>query len=485
MHAPTDSKMVAPPRLAAPSTVPVTPGEILLINPFYRKDENASYGKHVLTPSLALTALAAATPSHYHVRVWDENLLQGPPPVSPVPAVVGITVHLTFAKRAYELADYYRSQGSTVILGGLHVLACPDEVQPHADAIVLGNGVPVWPQLLKDHAEGQLKHRYEAPFENFGTEPAPDRSVLPSWGYLTCASVIATRGCHNRCDFCYLTTGSQRTRYQMRPVSDVACEIQSLGAPYIVFLDNNLGSHKGYMRELCKALIPLRIIWSAAVSLDLTDDPSILREMARSGCTGVFIGFESLTDDNLVDAGKRSPRAQDFARRIALFHEVGIQVNGSFVFGFDHDEPDVFEKVATFVEENHLESATFHILTPYPGTPLFARMQSEGRLLHTDWDRYDTAHAVFKPAKMSPAQLESGYQNIYKRVFSLRSIWKRRPPNATAAVPYLAMSLLYKRCNWLWKFLIERRLTHAVWRPLVALSRVRHLRFREKLLKDV
>jgi hypothetical protein len=313
------------------------------VNPFYPKDVNASFGKHVLTPTLALTSLAGATPPEWRLRYWDENLLQGPPPLEEVPQVVGITVHLTFAKRAYELAAWFKAHGCIVVLGGLHALSCPDEVQAHADAICVGNGVPVWPRILKDIERGELQPRYSAEYRNYAADPPPDRKLLPEYGFLTPASLIATQGCHNRCDFCYLATGDTRIKYQMRSPAQVAAEFQATGAPYAVFVDNNLGSSRRYLRELCQALAPLEKIWSAAVTLDVTDDPSLVREMALAGCTGVFIGFESLTDDNIRAAGKKSPRAEDYARRVEVFHRNGIQVNGSFVLGFDHDRPDAFE----------------------------------------------------------------------------------------------------------------------------------------------
>jgi radical SAM superfamily enzyme YgiQ (UPF0313 family) len=270
----------------------------------------------------------------------------------------------------------------------------------------------------------------------------------------------------------------------MRTPEQVAADFAATGAPYGVFVDNNLGSNRRYLSALCTALRPLRKIWSAAVTLDVTDEPTLIREMALAGCSGVFIGFESLTDDNMRAAGKRSPRAEDYARRVDLLHRHGIQVNGSFVLGFDHDRPDVFANLARWIEDNRLECATFHILTPYPNTPLFRRMQAEGRLLHQDWSRYDTAHCVFRPRHMSPEQLEAGYAWIYRRLFSLRSIWRRRPAQTTAVLPYLAMALLYKRSNWLWKVLIRHRLTHAVWAPLVELTRRRHLRYRARLARD-
>lgn len=473
---------VAPllPPAAAPTCL--SPRTALLVNPFYAKDPHASFGKHVLTPSLALTSFAATTPAHWSVRYWDENLLMGAPPRDPAPEVVGITVHLTFAQRAYELARWYRAMGSKVILGGLHVLSCPEECAPHADALALGDGVQLWPRILRDVEAGCLQPRYEASYENdYRTDPEPRRSMLPRRHFLTTSSLIATRGCHNRCGFCYLSTEGLRMPYRMRSPEQIASEFAANGEPYGVFIDNNLGSRPEYLRALCRALSPLEKIWSAAVSIDVTDNPAVVREMALAGCTGVFVGFESLTDSNLAEAKKKTPLAADYARRVRLLHEHGIQVNGSFVLGFDHDGRSVFSRTAEWVEENRLECATFHILTPYPGTPLFRQMEAEGRLLHKDWSRYDTAHAVFRPNRMAAEELEEGYAWIYRRLFSHASIWRRRPEDWRAAAPYLAMSYLYKRSNRFWHWLIRHGMVHAVWSPLVELTRMRHLRFRKEL----
>src|SRR6202011_5158095 len=412
------------------------PGYALLINPFYPKDAHASFGKHVLTPTLALTSFAATTPQHWRGEYWDENLLDGRPPFRPMPHVVGITVHLTFARRAFELADWYRSRGAKVIFGGLHVLSCPDECAPHADALALGEGVQLWPRILGDIEANTLQSRYLATYENdYREDPAPRRSLLLRRSFLTTTSLIATRGCHNRCGFCYLATDGLRMPYRMRDPTQIAAEFLADTQPYAVFIDNNLGSNREYLRALCDALRPLNKIWSAAVSIDVTDDPALIRAMALAGCTGVFVGFESLTDENLVDARKKTPKTADYSRRVLMLHENGIQVNGSFVLGFDHDRKDVFTRTADWVEENRLECATFHILTPYPGTPLFRQMEAEGRLLHRDWDLYDTAHAVFRPRNMSPEELEEGYAWMYQRLFSHASIWRRRPADWRAAAP--------------------------------------------------
>jgi radical SAM superfamily enzyme YgiQ (UPF0313 family) len=473
---------IAPKLDEALRTGPVTPRHALLINPFYPKDPHASFGKHVLTPSLALTSIAAATPPDWQVRYWDENLLQGPPPSQPFPQVVGISVHLTFAERAYALARWYRQRGAVVVFGGLHVLSCPDECRPHADAMVIGDGVQVWGELLRDVEAGRLQPVYHGDYRRpYRDDPAPRRDLLPRDSFLTTTSLIATRGCHNRCGFCYLSTEGLHMPYLTRDVEQIVDEFRADGQPYAVFIDNNLGSKPEYLRRLCRAMRPLEKIWSAAVSIDVTDDPSLVREMALAGCTGVFVGFESLHNDNIVDAHKKSPRPEDYARRVDLLHRYGIQVNGSFVLGFDHDRPDVFEKTVDWIEKNRLECATFHIMTPYPGTPLFAQMEAEGRLLHRNWTLYDTGHVVFRPKHMTEEQLAEGYAWCYRHLFSHRSIWRRRPRDWKAVLPYLAMSYLYKRSNRMWHCLIRHRLTAVVWRGLVEWTRRRHVAFRRRL----
>jgi len=342
--------------------------------------------------------------------------------------------------------------------------------------------VQVWPNILRDVEAGTLRDVYRGSYRRpFRKDPPPRRDVLPRRGFLTTASLIATRGCHNRCGFCYLATDGLAMPYQVRDVQQVVDEFLADGQPYAVFIDNNLGSRPEYLRRLCLVLRPLGVIWSAAVTIDVTDDPSLVREMALGGCTGVFVGFELLANENLAEAGKKTPSPVDYARRVAVLHDHGIQVNGSFVLGFDHDRKNVFERTVAWIEAARLECATFHILTPYPGTPLFRAMESAGRLLHKDWSLYDTAHAVFRPHHMTSEELEDGYAWCYDRLFSHGSIWRRRSDDWQAVPPYLAMSYLYKRSNRLWHLLIRHRLTGPVWRPLVEWTRRRHVRFRRRL----
>ena len=459
---------------------------ILLINPFYPKDPVSSFGKHVLTPTLALTSIAGSTPEEWAVSYWDENLLQGHIPYERIPQVVGITVHLTFAKRAYEIARFYRERGSIVVLGGLHALSCPEELLPHADIIVKGEGVKIWPQVLEDIKTGDFQKIYDGRFDRtYDSEPNPKRRILPKESFLTSTSVIATRGCSNRCDFCYLSTQGLKMPYSAKRPEQIAEEIREEGTPYTVFTDNNLAMDHQYLRRLCSALEPLEVMWNSAVTIDVTNDESLVKAMALSGCTGVFIGLESLNNQNILDANKHSPHTDDYADRVKLLHDYGINVNGSFVFGFDHDTPEVFEQTIKWVEKNKLACATFHILTPYPGTPLFKQMEREGRILHKDWEKYDTAHVVFKPRQMTTEQLQQGYDEVYRRLFSLRSIWRRRPEKVTSVPAYLAATILYKRSNMFWHLLIKSRLTRWVWHPLVELSRRRNIRFRKVLRREI
>jgi radical SAM superfamily enzyme YgiQ (UPF0313 family) len=361
-------------------------------------------------------------------------------------------------------------------------LSCPEEALRHADAIAIGDGVQLWPKILHDIEHNALRRRYEADYSRpYSLDPLARRAILPRNSFLTTTSVIATRGCHNRCGFCYLSTDGLHMPYRMREVQQIVDEIRADAQPYVVFIDNNLGSRPAFLRALCAALPALNIIWSAAVTIDVTDDVSLVRDMALSGCTGVFVGFESLNASNLVAASKRTPLPDDYARRVELLHRHGIQVNGSFVLGFDHDMPDVSEQTVRWIEANRLECATLHILTPYPGTPLFRQLDSQQRILNRNWDLYDTAHVVFAPKHMTAEQLDRGYAWCYDRLFSHRSIWRRRPSDHTAVLAYLAMSYLYKRSNRFWHLLIRHRLTATVWRPLIEHSRRRHLRFRRLL----
>ena len=310
-------------------------------------------------------------------------MLQGPPPWEPFPEVVGITVHLTFAERAYALARWYRQRGAKVILGGLHVTSCPDEARPHADAMAIGEGVQLWGRMLDDVAAGTLAAGLSRRLSPAVSRRAlPRREILDRDSYLTTGGMISTRGCHNRCGFCYLSTRGLQMPSMARDIEQVAAEIRDAAAVVCRV--------HGQQPGLESPLLALPLPGLAAAGghlergrLDRRDRRS--RTGARNGLGrlhGRVRGFRVAGESQYrrrpeeIAAGRRlRPASGDLSR-------YGMQVNGSFVFGFDHDRPDVFAKTVAWIEANRLECATFHILTPYPGTPLFAQMEAEGRLLH-------------------------------------------------------------------------------------------------------
>ena len=406
---------------------PVQPQHALLINPFYPKDPHASFGKHVLTPTLALTSIAGATPPDWEVDYWDENLLHGPPPSEPFPQVVGITVHLTFADRAYELARWYRAAGGE---GRPRRVACavlPRGGRAARRRLAIGEGVQVWPEILRDVEAGTLRPSYRGSYrKSYRDDPPPRRDLLPRRGFLTTTSLIATRGCHNRCGFCYLATEGLTMPYQVRDVEQVVAEFRADGQPYGVFIDNNLGSRPEYLRELCRGLRPLDVIWSAAVTIDVTDDPSLVREMAMAGCTGVFVGFESLQERTSSEATRRRRARKTMRGGSRSFTTTGSRSTAASSWGSTTIDR-TSSSARPLDRGKRLECATFHILTPYPGTPLFRQMESEGRLFHKDW-RLTTRPTRFSdPATCRPTNLRKATPGAIERLFSHRSIWRRRP----------------------------------------------------------
>ena len=400
-----------------------------------------------------------------------------------MPQVVGITVHLTFARRAYRTGGLVSRARSKVILGGLHVLSCPDECAPHADALALGDGVQLWPRILRDVEANRLQPRYVATYENdYCDDPSPRRSILPRRSFLTTTSLIATRGCHNRCGFCYLATDGLRMPYRMR---DPAAGGRRVRRPTTSRTPSSSTTISARAATICTrcARRCVRSTRSGArpsrsTSPTIPASSATWRWPDAPACSSA--SSRSPTTISPIRTRRRR-RPADYARRVRILHDYGIQVNGSFVLGFDHDRKDVFARTAEWIEENRLECATFHILTPYPATPLFRQMEAEGRILHRDWTLYDTGHAVFRPKHMTPEELEQGYAWIYQRLFSHASIWRRRPEDWQAVPLYIAMSYLYKRSNRFWHLLIKHDLVNPVWKPLVEMTRWRHVRYRRRL----
>lgn len=370
-----------------------------------------------------LTSLyvAASMPPGTRTRLVDED-------VEPVdfdfPAdLVGLSLMTYNAPRAYEIADDFRRRGRTVVMGGYHPTFLPDEAAAHADAVCVGEAEGTLSALARDFEAGRLQPRYVAGPVDLGGLPVPDRSLLRRSAYITPDAVQATRGCPYACSFCSVSAFARR-RFRTRLVDEVIDELRGLGR-WLVFMDDNLIADPGYARELFTRMAPLRKRWVSQCSVRIADDPGLLDLAARSGCVGLFVGFESLSDDNLAAWGKGLNRHRDYARAVARLHAAGIGVYAGFVFGMDGDGPDVFARTLRFLDENRVDALQATVLTPFPGTPLHAEMERQGRITSRDWALYDFGHVVFEPRGMSAETLCAGNAWLHTRFYSRAATWRR------------------------------------------------------------
>ena len=434
----------------------------------------APHPRTASSPRRASSPSPPQPPPQHDVRICDENL--APLDVLDRPDLVGITVYVASARRAYEIAAHYRRRRVPVVLGGLHVSACPDEALRHADSIVVGEADRVWPQLLADAGRGRLRPRYDPPPPELDRLPALPRQLVPPRAYLTRNSILATRGCNRRCAFCYKTSLS-RSPLRKRPVREVLDEIRCMEGDAVVFLDDNLAADPAYARSLFTALRDVNKVWMGAASIDLAADESLLDTFADSGCCSLFVGIESIRQCNLDRMRKgwsKVVRREDYVRRI---RDRGIMVNGSFVFGFDGDDPRSFDETVDWAIRCNLDTATFHILTPYPGTPLWNRLQRQRRITDLDWSHYDTSHVVFRPKRMTPDELLAGYVRAYDRFYAWPAVFARALADPWGGLPRLLLNVGYKRMNPLWPVLGRSGLAAATFSLFVKALRLHRRRW--------
>jgi radical SAM superfamily enzyme YgiQ (UPF0313 family) len=401
--------------------------KIVLVSPkgpLYRH-RGGIWRKSLRYQPLTLTTLAALIPDDLdtEVRLFDEGITDVP--VDLAADLVGLTVITGTAVRAYELADHFRQRGIKVVLGGPHVTLMPEDAQPHADAVVVGYAEDSWPQLLRDFAAGRLQSRYDqAPDLNLADRPFARRDLLPGNRYLTNNVFEATRGCVHNCDFCVVPTAWGRKPFQ-KPVEQVIADLRQHGARKLIFVDLNIIADPEYARQLFTALVPLRVQWYGLATVLLADDPELLELAGRSGCRGLLMGLESISPQNLRQSHKGFNSPDKYCKVVERLHENGIALQGCFVFGLDQDEPDVFLKTAEFAVQARIDLPRFAVVTPFPNTPLYKRLEAEGRILTKNWELYDAQHVVFRPAKMSVAELQQGVETAWKHAYSVRSIVRR------------------------------------------------------------
>jgi radical SAM superfamily enzyme YgiQ (UPF0313 family) len=372
---------------------------------------------------ITMPYLAAFVPKHWTVRHIDEC-------VSPVDFdapvdLVGITLHTPSAPHAYATADQFRQHGIPVVLGGPHVTLMPEEAQAHADVIFVGEAESHWPQFLRHFELGCHQSRYDTDNPPCLDDVPMARKDLFHRRDHTAGVLFATRGCPYRCDFCTLTV-MYKSRVRQRRIETVAKEYASFRGKIIIFWDDNIAADMQYAKDLFRAIAPHRKWWSSQVSIHAAHDDKFLELAARSGCKQLFIGLESISQASMNEAGKHFNRVDDYARAIERIHSHGISVQAGIVFGFDNDSPSIFAETLDFLEATGVQNATFNILTPFPGTRLFQRLDSEGRILTRDWSKYNgRADVVFQPKQMTPEQLLAGYQYATRRFYSCRSIFRR------------------------------------------------------------
>ena len=377
-------------------------------------------------PYLALTTLAALTGEDWKVSIIDENV--DAIDFSDSPDLVAITIMTPLAKRGYEIADAFRRKGVSVVLGGIHPTMMKDEAKIHADSVVMGEAEQTWPLVLSDFKRGNLQPFYEsANFCSLDKLAVPKRNLLNRKGYFFTNTVQTTRGCPFDCVFCSVTSFYGHT-YRVRPVENVISEIGQMEKGFLFFVDDNIVGKPSYAKELFGALIPLKIKWFSQASLSVVKDRELLNLAQRSGCKGLFIGFESLSQENLRAMGKSTNRVSKYKDAIRMLHDHGIGIQGSFIFGMDHDDSSVFSDVIRFIEKTHLEAVLFSVLTPFPGTRIYETLQRENRIIDTDWEKYDMNHVVFRPKKMTPEELQEGFNWAYRRLYGHRSILTRLFP---------------------------------------------------------
>jgi radical SAM superfamily enzyme YgiQ (UPF0313 family) len=394
---------------------------------------------------LTLTTLAALVPAELEAEVAIQDEGVQPLDLSFEADLVGITAITGTAQRAYRIADELRARGHTVVLGGVHATLLPDEAAEHADALVLGYGERSWPELLRDFAQGRMKRRYfAATGKQLMGVPIARRDLLRKERYATINSIEATRGCPHKCDFCVVPTAWSNV-YAHRPIEDVVAELKTFEGRRAIFIDLSPVEDVHYAKALYRAMIPLQMRWVGLSTARIVEDAELLRLAAQSGCKGLLIGFESISQDTLNETHKHFHAAPRYGEVVKKLHDHGIGIQGCFVFGFDNDDDSVFARTAEFVDRTGIDLPRYAVATPFPNTGLYRRLEAEGRLLHRDWSLYDVEHVVFRPRQMTPERLQEGLEWTWRQSYAWRSFFRRLGAAPWSILPlWVSLNLGYR-----------------------------------------
>lgn len=415
--------------------------------------------KYSLFPPLGLATLAAHLAPDDEIDLQDEHVERLN--TDDEPDLVIIQAYITSAYRAYALADHYRQRGAYVCLGGLHVTSLPQEAALHADTIFLGPGDDTFPQFLCDLRAGQPRKSYTAPaHRSIEHIPPIRRELIKRNLYLVPNSIVVSRGCPHQCNFCYKNAFFEGgNSFYVQRVDAALAEIERLPGRHLYFLDDHLFGNARFAEGLFEGMRGMRRLWQAAGTVQSVLKPGLVEKAAASGLRSLFVGFETLSPENLRASLKYQNLHKDYTAAIRRLHANGVMVNGSFVFGMDGDDATVFDRTVEWAVSNGIETATFHIMTPYPGTGLYQQMQSENRLLHSRWDLYDTRHVVYRPTKLTADELEAGYWRAYREFYAWKNIFAGAWTNSSWSerARHVAYAGGWKKFEPMWDVLIRAK----------------------------
>ncbi|HYP20555.1 MAG TPA: radical SAM protein [Chloroflexia bacterium] len=414
--------------------------------------------KYSLFPPLGLATLAAHLGDDDEVTLQDEHVEALD--LEDEPDLVVIQVYITSAYRAYQLADHYRRKGAYIALGGLHVTSLPEEAARHADTIFTGPGDDTWPAFLADFRAGRPAPVYRSTLRTLAGLPPIRRDLIKRHLYLCPNSLVVSRGCPHVCDFCYKEAFFRGGKsYYTQTVDDALAEIDRLPGRHLYFLDDHLLGNARFAEALFEGMRGMGRLWQAASTVQAVLKPGLVEKAVASGLRSVFVGFETLSPENLREQRKHQNLNRDYNQAIRRLHDHGVMINGSFVFGMDDDDSTVFSRTVDWAVSQGIETATFHILTPYPSTALYQRMEAQGRLTTSDWNLYDTRHVVYRPAKLTPQELEAGYWRAYRDFYTWGSIFRGAATKETWAgrLRHAAYAGGWKKFERLWDVVIRAR----------------------------